>query len=322
MGVLDRFKRKKKAPKKEQKILDSNDATFHFNLGDTYLQKGMIEQAMTEFKRTIELNPEHALAHHDLGVAYDRKRHVDEAITEYERAIELSPNNALYYHNLGLTYCRKHWWNQAVAAYKHALELESNYVEAHFHLAGAYFGLKRFDLAWKHVRMAEKLGMSTAKVAQLVDLLRDVSREPSAKEFLNTEDARVKHQDTGLVNKGIREYLDDLHSFQVKTRYRVDFQDRVRFGVVNIDAGREKIQEIFNVFSRDNRCQGYQDPVAYGITIVTKRKLKGRPLLALTLYPYGSIKDGCHMIVSTINKYYLDLFEKLMRSFHVILRKV
>ena len=103
---------------------------------------------------------------------------LDRAITEYKRAIELDPDNALAHTNLGAAYVNKDLLDQAIAEHKRAIELDPNNANAHYNLASAYVGYRCFDLAWKHVRIAEKLGMSTQNIDWLINLLRKVSREP------------------------------------------------------------------------------------------------------------------------------------------------
>jgi tetratricopeptide (TPR) repeat protein len=157
--------------------LNPNDARAHLNLGNAYFRKGWADQAIAEYKRAIELTPNDAFAHNNLGNVYDSKGRTDQAITEYKRAIELNPNYAIARVNLGNTYRSKGWADQAITEYKRAIELNPNFSAAHFLLAVAYYGSRRFDLAWKHVRMAEKLGFPTQNIVRLVAALRNVSRE-------------------------------------------------------------------------------------------------------------------------------------------------
>jgi serine/threonine protein kinase/regulator of sirC expression with transglutaminase-like and TPR domain len=192
--------------------LNPNEAEAHYNIGETYGKKGWLDQAIMEFKQTIELNPNHAKAHGDIGYAYHRKGWIDQAIGEFKKAIELDANIANFHVNLGLAYCDKSWLDQAIIEFKRAaeldptnpiahrnlgaayynkgwldqaimefkqtIELNPNDAVAHFNLAVAYYDSRRFDLAWKHVRIAEKLGVPTRSTVQLITLLGEVSREP------------------------------------------------------------------------------------------------------------------------------------------------
>jgi serine/threonine protein kinase len=158
--------------------LNPNLPAAHTGLGLVYRDKGWIDQAITELKRATELDPNLALAHYNLGILYGRKGWFDQAITELKRATELDPNRSETHVNLGIAYAEKGWFDQAITELKRAIELDPNNAKAHSHLALTGYCSRRFDLAWKHVRIAERLGMPTQNIVKLITLLRKVSREP------------------------------------------------------------------------------------------------------------------------------------------------
>jgi len=47
------------------------------------------------------------LAHNNLGIAYNEKGMLDEAITEFERALAINSNFAEAHYNLGNAYVKK-----------------------------------------------------------------------------------------------------------------------------------------------------------------------------------------------------------------------
>ncbi|GAH11414.1 unnamed protein product, partial [marine sediment metagenome] len=68
---------------------DPNHADTHYNLGVVYVNKGMHDEAIREFKKTIEINPSYADAYSNLAAAYYYKGEYSLAITYCDRAIEL-----------------------------------------------------------------------------------------------------------------------------------------------------------------------------------------------------------------------------------------
>jgi tetratricopeptide (TPR) repeat protein len=68
-------------------------------------------------------------------------------------------------------------FEESLIYYHKALKIVDN-AAAHFTLALVYYSLSYFDLAWKHVRAAEKMGIPTQDTNQLIAELRKVSREP------------------------------------------------------------------------------------------------------------------------------------------------
>jgi len=46
---------------------------MHYRMGDFYLNKGMVDEAILEYKRALEINPNYADAHNNVAVAYFAK---------------------------------------------------------------------------------------------------------------------------------------------------------------------------------------------------------------------------------------------------------
>ena len=63
-------------------------------------KKGDYDQAIADFSRAIELNPDNAEYWYDRGAAYLRKRDYNQAIADYARACQLAPDNVQYRDNL------------------------------------------------------------------------------------------------------------------------------------------------------------------------------------------------------------------------------
>jgi len=54
--------------------IDPNNAQAHFNQGLAYYDKGMLDEAITEFKKSIEIDLEDALAHSGLVLLRELSR--------------------------------------------------------------------------------------------------------------------------------------------------------------------------------------------------------------------------------------------------------
>ncbi len=67
----------------------------YFNLGALYGRKGMLDEAIEEFRRALEITPDRAETHINLGVAYYNKGVRKEAIQEFEEALRIGPENKL-----------------------------------------------------------------------------------------------------------------------------------------------------------------------------------------------------------------------------------
>ena len=70
------------------------DADKYFNRGVAKLQLGKFKESIKDFDKSIELNPQHALAYKNRGLAKYNLGKSEDAIKDFERAIELNPNDS------------------------------------------------------------------------------------------------------------------------------------------------------------------------------------------------------------------------------------
>ena len=58
-------------------------------LANAYLKLGLLDEAINEYQRILELNPNYPLVHFHLAEAYERKGQQDKARGEYERFLQV-----------------------------------------------------------------------------------------------------------------------------------------------------------------------------------------------------------------------------------------
>jgi tetratricopeptide (TPR) repeat protein len=110
----------------------------HGNLGIVYADTGRLDDAISEYKKAITIEPRYAEAYSNLGIAYADKGRLDDAISEYKKAITIEPRYAKAYNNLGIAYANKGELDGAISAFKKALIIEPNKANAHYNLGIAY----------------------------------------------------------------------------------------------------------------------------------------------------------------------------------------
>lgn len=177
--------------------LEPKDAETCLLLGDVYAQAGKCEQAIAQYKKSLKFTPgspprgsaeaycgmaacygqlgraaDEIAAYNsalsikpnmlsaliNLGNAYFGQKKYDSAIELFERAVAVEPTKAMIYFNLGAAYSNKGDYAQAVAAFLNAVQIDNAIPEVHYQLAVGYYNLQDFDLAWKHIKIAQKLG--------------------------------------------------------------------------------------------------------------------------------------------------------------------
>ena len=135
----------------------------HYGLAVCYSKMGMVEDEIWQYKRILAIKPDMLSALVNLGNAYFGQDKYSEAIEHYKKAVRLEPHEPMVYYNLGAAYSNNEDYEQAVAAYLKALEIDPAIGDAHYGLAFGYYQLKKYDLAWKHIKMAQDLGVNVTK---------------------------------------------------------------------------------------------------------------------------------------------------------------
>ena len=108
-----------------------------------YRLKGIDDQNITRWKKTVTVNPDNAGAHYRLGLAYREKGQIDEAIREWEKAVALDPDFSHAHLQLGIAYKNVGKSEQAINSWNKTIELDPEFQEAFFHLGKAYLNQGR-----------------------------------------------------------------------------------------------------------------------------------------------------------------------------------
>ncbi|MBM4083842.1 MAG: tetratricopeptide repeat protein [Planctomycetes bacterium] len=117
-------------------------------------------KAVEAGKKALKIDPENPWVHNNLGSVYYHQGRYSEAVREFKKAASNprydTPEVAQL--NLGFAYRRQQKLILAAEAYKKAIALNPNFAYAHNDLAQVYYHQKKYDDAWKHVKIAQELG--------------------------------------------------------------------------------------------------------------------------------------------------------------------
>ncbi|MBO0804506.1 MAG: tetratricopeptide repeat protein [Nocardiopsaceae bacterium] len=92
--------------------------------GELYRIRGRYEEALKDFDRAIELDPDYYWAIASRGQAHQAAGRYDEALTDFDRAIELYPNFQWAIGMRGRTYEAMGRYGEALADFNRAIELD------------------------------------------------------------------------------------------------------------------------------------------------------------------------------------------------------
>jgi tetratricopeptide (TPR) repeat protein len=98
-------------------------AQMHLKLGNLRSDRWELEEAISEYRRAIEMEPGMAMAYTRLGRVYGKKGLLEKAEREHKKALELDPKLAEAHKNLGLCYNKQGQPGQASKEFKKYLEL-------------------------------------------------------------------------------------------------------------------------------------------------------------------------------------------------------
>ena len=134
------------------------------DMGGTYNRRGYAyrgkrdwEAALKDLNRAVEMLPDFAEARYSRGRVHFELGHIDEAMADYDRAIELDPKDVRAYNSRGHTYYTLKQWDLAVPEYKRAIEIDPKFSGGHQNLATTYVELKEYQLALEEYDRALEL---------------------------------------------------------------------------------------------------------------------------------------------------------------------
>ena len=201
-----------------------NSHRAHCNLGNVYMESGLIEMAHMEYQTALNINPKNAHVHSNLGTVYSKKGIIDKAFTEYKEAIRLDSDYAQPHNNLGNIYFNQGHIDQARAEYEEALRIKPDYAHAHNGLGSVYDAIGELDKAMeefkkslyydnRYIHAINNLGVNYAKRGLLIESIAEFKKAIK----LDTNQAQshynlgLAYEQQGKATEAVREYNTVIH---------------------------------------------------------------------------------------------------------------
>jgi protein O-mannosyl-transferase len=137
--------------------LQPDESKDHNNLGKALLQKGRMAEAMEEFQTALRISPNDSDVENNIGAAYLQKGDVDDALVHLRKAVKEGPGNANAYINFGNALLKKGDTDNAIAAYSATLGLPFDHAESHYSIGNAFRQKGQNDDAILHYQLAIQL---------------------------------------------------------------------------------------------------------------------------------------------------------------------
>jgi tetratricopeptide (TPR) repeat protein len=140
-----------------------NNAEAENNLGYWLFQTGQTNGAVAYLQQALAIRPGFAEARNNLGVILLQSGQVDEAIVELQKTVALQPDFAEAHNNLGNACFQNQQLDEAVVQYQAAIAIQPDYAEAHCNLSFALLQKRQVDAAIMQAQAALKLRPDYAK---------------------------------------------------------------------------------------------------------------------------------------------------------------
>ena len=117
------------------------------NRGNAYDKMGKITQALSDYNKALEIDPQFHEAYHNRGLIYYNRGDLTQALSDYNKAIEFNPKLVEAYGNRGVIYYKQGDYTKAMADYNKTIELNPNVAEAYYNRGAIYDKANDFSQA-------------------------------------------------------------------------------------------------------------------------------------------------------------------------------
>ena len=154
-------------------VTRNNDVAMN-NLGIIFLEKGQLDDAISNLQAAIDVRPENAPAHDNLAKALLRKGQVVEAMVHYRKFLEIEPENVEARNTLGTALIQQGRVREAIDQWQDALAIQPENGNAASNLAWVFATCPEDSIRdGRHaVELAEKaLRISGGKIPMIYKVL-------------------------------------------------------------------------------------------------------------------------------------------------------
>jgi tetratricopeptide (TPR) repeat protein len=198
----------------------SRNNVAHCDLGSALLDLGRVEEALTQYRKALEIRPDDAMAHHNLGAALSRLGRFDEATAHYRKALEIQPDSVEVHCDLGTALVRLGRFDEALTHYRQALEIRPSYAMGHNNLGNFWASRGRLDEALAQYRQALEIDADCVMArCNLANLLAGAGRLDEAvaqyRQILESQpDYAAAHTGLGAALAGLGQFDESLAHYR------------------------------------------------------------------------------------------------------------
>ncbi len=178
----------KQIPERLQRVEENpDDPDAHFELAQTYEWSSKVDEAIAQYEKVAELQPDNAEWQKKIGDLTQKSRQTEEAArlakagAAYEKAIELEPTSYQFYSSLAQTHVKADRLSEAETVYRRALDASLEERDYNSALRGIWKLYADADQENKGITVLEELKLAFNEKertnAVLLELLGDAYKE-------------------------------------------------------------------------------------------------------------------------------------------------
>lgn len=142
-------------------ITNPKTAQEHFNVAVNHDHHNEFDDAISEYKKALELQPNSPVAHYRMAVDYQKKGRIDDAISEWEQTTHYDPQFYSAYDMLAGAYQHQGNLKKAIEAYSELLKNPPSRMPVHYQLGLWYEEIGDRQHAEAHLEAYRDLAAKT-----------------------------------------------------------------------------------------------------------------------------------------------------------------
>jgi tetratricopeptide (TPR) repeat protein len=168
-------------------------AAIHNDLGFVLERQGLTDEAVEQYEKALELDPESASAHYNLGVSLARRSEYAAAERQFRAALEQKPSGPAYA-GLGLALYRQGRVDEAITSLRAGIDADPNHAAAYHQLGSVLVEQGKFEEAEANYRLLTGAQPSAAAHQKLADVLTRLGRTEEAQKEMEMARALARNR--------------------------------------------------------------------------------------------------------------------------------
>ncbi len=133
-----------------------------FSMGQNFENQGKLTDALSQYRKAVELKPDYAEGWHSLGTVYGKTGRFGEAINCFNNSMRYKPNYVEAMSDRGIAKAGMGHTDEALKDLAAAIRMNPEFAMAYFNRALVYLNTGKKELACIDLQKAAKLGNTDA----------------------------------------------------------------------------------------------------------------------------------------------------------------